>query len=208
MLEESNFFCGKMLEIEDYVSIENQDVIYYQKPTGEQLDFIIESSLPSYIYSSSNTKRDNHTLVIDPTQQIYQKNGNTRWILEVNLKDIFYNYIFATLKKHRTFEGLKNEMTAENDVNVAVRKYIDNNVLSRYRFLSIDLFVEYQDLRDQNILRYKNNWKSSLTSANLLSKIQTETASDESQIKVIFSQERTSEEFCMNYFFNLLYEKI
>ena len=163
MVEESNFFCGKMLEIEDYISIENQDIIYYQKNTGEQLNVVIESSLQPYFYSSSNVKKENHTLVIDETQNSFQKDNNTRWILEVNLRDIFYDYIFSTLKKYRTFEGLRSEMTSENDVNVSIRKYIDNNVLSRYRFKKIDLLVEYQDIREQNILRYRNNWKNSLT---------------------------------------------
>jgi hypothetical protein len=208
MVEESNFFCGKMLEIEDYISIENQDIIYYQKNTGEQLNVVIESSLQPYFYSSSNVKKENHTLVIDETQNSFQKDNNTRWILEVNLRDIFYDYIFSTLKKYRTFEGLRSEMTSENDVNVSIRKYIDNNVLSRYRFKKIDLLVEYQDIREQNILRYRNNWKNSLTTNNIVSKTQTETSFDESTIKVIFSQDRSSKEFTMNYFFNLLYEKI
>lgn len=208
MHEESNFFCAKMLEIEDLIVIENQELIYYQKPNGEQLDIVIESSLQSYVYSSSNSKKENHTLILDESQNDFQKNINTRWILEVNMKEIFYNYIFSVLKKHRTFEGLKSNMTAEGDVNVAIRKYVDNNVLNRYKFNSIQLLVEYQDLRDQNILRYNNNWKPTLTDANLFTKIQTETAFDESKIKVFFSQERTSQEYCMNYFFNLLYEKI
>jgi hypothetical protein len=208
MFEESNFFCGKMLEIEDFVYIENQDLIYYQKSTGEQLDIIIESSLQSYVYSSPTSKKDNHKLKLDETQPAYQKNNNTRWILEVNLKEIFYNYIYSILKKYRTFEGLRNEMTTENDVNVAIKKYITNNILPRYKFNKIDLLVESQSLRDQDILRYKNNWKPSLTSSNLLSKIQTETAFDDSIIKVTFNQERSSEDYCINYFFNLLYEKI
>ena len=31
MLEESNFFAAKMLEIEDSIYISNQNIIYYQK---------------------------------------------------------------------------------------------------------------------------------------------------------------------------------
>ena len=56
MLEESTFFGAKMLEIEDSISIDNLDIIYYQTLVGEQLDYSIESSLDSYIYSSSLDK--------------------------------------------------------------------------------------------------------------------------------------------------------
>ena len=208
MYEESNFFSSKMLEIEDLINISNEDIIYYQKLTGEQLDIIVESAQTSFLFSSSTSKLQNHTLTLDPSQPAYQKNNNTRWILEVNLSTIFYDYIFATLKKYRTFEGLKKEMTIESDVNAAIRKYMENNILNRYKFQSINLLIEYKDLRDQNILRYKNVWKPTLTEANIFTKKQTETASDDSKIKVIFNQERSSEEYCFNYFFNLLYKKI
>jgi hypothetical protein len=197
-----------MLEIEDLINISNEDIIYYQKLTGEQLDIIVESAQTSFLFSSSTSKLQNHTLTLDPSQPAYQKNNNTRWILEVNLSTIFYDYIFATLKKYRTFEGIKKEMTIESDVNAAIRKYMENNILNRYKFQSINLLIEYKDLRDQNILRYKNVWKPTLTEANIFTKKQTETASDDSKIKVIFNQERSSEEYCFNYFFNLLYKKI
>ena len=44
MIEESNFFAAKMLEVEDSIYISNQNIIYYQKLTGEQTDLSIESS--------------------------------------------------------------------------------------------------------------------------------------------------------------------
>jgi hypothetical protein len=208
MYEESNFFSAKMLEIEDNINISNEDIIYYQKLSGEQLDIIVESSQTSFLFSASNEKLDNHTIILDPTQPAYQKNNNTRWILEVDLSTIFHNYIFATLKKYRTFEGIKKEMTLEGDVNSAIRKYIEYNVINRYKFQSINLFIEYKDLRDQNILRYKNVWKPTLTEANIFTKKQTETASDDSKVKVFFNQEKSSQEYCFNYFFNILYQKV
>ena len=67
MVEESTFFGAKMLEVEDTISIDNQDIIYYQRTSGEQLDISTETSLDSYIYSpGSNTgdKFKNHTLLV------------------------------------------------------------------------------------------------------------------------------------------------
>jgi len=209
MVEESTFFGAKMLEIEDTISIDNQDIIYYQKLNGEQLDFSIESSLSSIVYSSSTNKLNNHTLELDTTQPKYQLDNNTRWILTIDLKTIIIDYLYATLKRYRTFEGVKNEMTMFNDVNVGVRNYIQSNVLNRYKFKSIDLYVRYQDLRNQSLLRYKNNWDNNIINPTYkLIKFQTETEFDESSIRITFNQEKPSNTYSMDYYFNILFEKI
>jgi hypothetical protein len=209
MVEESTFFGAKMLEIEDTISIDNQDIIYYQKLNGEQLDFSIESSLSSIVYSSSTNKLNNHTLELDTTQPKYQLDNNTRWILTIDLKTIITDYLYATLKRYRTFEGVKNEMTIFNDVNVGVRNYIQSNVLNRYKFKSIDLYVRYQDLRNQSLLRYKNNWDNNIINPTYkLIKFQTETEFDESSIRITFNQEKPSNTYSMDYYFNILFEKI
>jgi hypothetical protein len=209
MVEESNFFNAKMLDIEDLISIDTQSIVYYQRQTLEQLDFSIESTLPSIVYSSIENKQVNHTLERDPSQNDYDLNNNTKWILTVNLRTILTDFLFATMKRWRTFEGVQNNMTVENNVNIALTKYIQKNVLDRYRLKTFNLYVSYRNLRNQNVLRYKNEWKSSaIADSNLLKRIQTETAFDESSIKVLFSQEQKSSEFAYDYYFNLLFEKI
>ena len=85
MVEESNFFSAKMLEIEDSIKISNDDIIYYQKLNGEQLDIIVESSLDSIVFSSSSSKKSNHTLQIDESQPKYQLEKDTKWILNIDL---------------------------------------------------------------------------------------------------------------------------
>ena len=209
MVEESTFFGAKMLEVEDSISIDNQDIIYYQKLNGEQLDFSVESSLTSIVYSSSISKKDNHTLIIDTTQPKSQLDNNTRWILTIDLKTTIIEYLYATLKKYRTFEGVKNEMTMFNDVNVGVRNYIQSNVLNRYKFKNVELYIRYQDLRNQSLLRYKNKWNNTITNPTYkLIKFQTETEFDQSSIKITFNQEKSSSLFSMDYYFNILFEKI
>ena len=209
MVEESTFFGAKMLDIEDSIIIDNQDIIYYQKLNGEQLDNSVETSLPSVIYTISLDKLNNHTLVIDNTQSIYQLDSNTRWILTIDLKTIITNYLFANLKKYRTFEGISNEMTIFNDVNIAVNNYITANVLNRYKYKGIDLYVNYQDLRNQNVLRYKNVWTSNIINPNYkITKLQSETTFDNSSVKITFNQEKPSSTHRFDYYFNILFEKI
>jgi hypothetical protein len=209
MVEESTFFGAKMLEVEDTISIDNQDIIYYQKLNGEQLDFSVESSLPSVVYSSSTNKSDNHTLELDTTQPKYQLDNNTRWIITIDLKTIITDYLYATLKRYRTFEGVRNDMTMFNDINVGIRNYIQFNVLNRYKLKNVDLYVRYQDLRNQSLLRYKNNWNNTIINPTYkLIKFQTETEFDGSSIKITFNQEKPSNTYSMDYYFNILFEKI
>ncbi len=209
MVEESNFFGAKMLDVEDSIYIENQNIIYYQQASGEQIDLAIESSLPSYVFSSSSNKESNHKLTLDDSQTSFQKNGNTKWILEIDLKTILESYLFATLKRFRTFEGIENNQTITNDINSSVQKYITSNVTNRYKFKKIDLYIRYKDLRNQNVLRYKNIWSSSVISeSNKYNKFQTDLAYDDSKIKIYFNQEKTSQEYTFEYFFNILFEKI
>jgi hypothetical protein len=210
MVEESNFFGAKMLEIEDTLLINNQNIIYYQMPNGEQLDLSVENTLQSYVYSSADDKNINHQLIIDETQTSYSKENSTTWILEIKLKNIISNYIFSELKRWRTFEGIRTNMTSDNDVNSALKNYVSYNVVDRYKLSRIDLYVQYKDLRSQNILRYKNVWNPEIASnpQNKTTKFQSDTYSDGSYTKITFNQEKSSSLYSFDYFFNIYFEKL
>ena len=66
--EESTFFGSKMLDIEDYLTIDNNDIVWYQSLNGEQLNFSIESTLEPLIYYTSMDKKNNHKLYLDNSQ--------------------------------------------------------------------------------------------------------------------------------------------
>jgi hypothetical protein len=209
MKEESSFFGSKMLEIEDSITIDSDNLIYYQNLKNEQIDLSTENTLTPYIYNVSNDKQKNHTIVIDESQTEFDKNNNTKWILDINLNEISTNYLFAKLKEYRTFEGVKNGMTVYNDVNFAMEEYISKNVLNRYKYSKLELYIKYNDLRSQNILKYKNSWNvDTLKTGSILKKIQTETAYDYSSIKVKFTQEQPSSKYNFDYYFNIFFEKI
>ena len=209
MVEESNFFGAKMLEIEDSILIGNQNIIYYQKLNGEQLDFDTETTLESTIYSSSEDKNSNHKITIDQSQSKYNLDNNTKWIIDIDIKKILSNYLYAELKRYRTFEGIKTDMVIYNDVNVAIKKYIEFNVLNRYKLSTIELYVNYTDLRNQNVLRYKNIWNESTYKPEYkLSKVQTVSDYNQNKLRVLFNQEKPSSTYKFDYFFNLLFVKI
>jgi hypothetical protein len=221
MEEESTVFASKMLEIEDYLEINDQNLVYYQTQDKEQLDISIEDSLPSISYSSSENKRINHTLFIDESQSQNQRIGKTRWIMEIDLRTILVGHLFATLKRWRTFEGVKNSMVKSGDVDFAIREYIIKNVIDRYKLEKIELYLSYISIKDQNILRYNNLWGGSSNQfrsaklitdlsidSNKLRSFQTQTEFDYSKTILTFTQENPSSEFCFDYYFKLFYEKI
>ena len=209
MVEESNYFGSKMLEIEDNIYIENQNIIYYQRPSGEQINLSAETSIDSPVYSASSDKEKNHSLKIDESQTNYQKENSTKWIMDIKINDVLSNFLFANLKRYRTFEGMKASLTRTNDVNTTIREYINKNVSNRYKLSKIDLYIKYKDLRSQNVLRFKNTWNSTIgIDSNKFQKIQTETAFDGSNIKLLFNQEQPSTQYSFEYYFNILFEKI
>lgn len=209
MIEESNYFGSKMLEIEDSIYHADQNLIYYQQPNGEQFDISIESSLTSVVYSASSDKNENHTIKLDLSQSISQKNNNTKWIIEINMSNILSNYLFAILKRYRTFEGIKTNMTLNNDVNTAIKKYVDKNVVNRYKYKSLDFYVNYTDLKNQNVLQFINNWEPNISiESNKSKKLQTELSYDNSNLKLIYNQEKPSKDYSFQYFWNLEFVKI
>ena len=209
MVEESNYFGSKMLEIEDNIYIENQNIIYYQRPSGEQINLSAETSIDSPVYSASSDKEKNHSLKIDESQTNYQKENSTKWIMDIKINNVLSNFLFANLKRYRTFEGMKTSLTRTNDVNITIREYIDKNVSNRYKLSKIDLYIKYKDLRSQNVLRFKNTWNSTIgIDSNKFQKIQTETTFDGSNIKLLFNQEQPSTQYSFEYYFNILFEKI
>lgn len=207
MLEESNFFSSKMLQIDDLISVTNEDIIWYQRENGEQIDFNIESSMGSYVYSSSLSKKKNHTLKKAENQSDFQINKNTKWELSINLNSILLENIFANLKRWRTFEGVRNDYLIEKDVDILMKKYIEKNILPKYSFIKIDLFIKYRDLREFNLLKFNNNWNNNLTNEFIFNKIETNTDFDENKIKVFFEQIKSSSDFNFEYYYNVFFKK-
>jgi len=211
MKEESTFFGSKMLEIEDIIELHNQGIIYYQNLNKEQIDLDIERSLSPIVYSASDDKKNNHTLIIDEAQSDTQRNNLTKYIMTINLKNILENYIFATLKQYRTFEGVKNTMCYTRDVNFSIKEYVIKNVLDRYKFDKVELYMRYVDLRDQNVRRFVNTWYTSndiISSEYLNKKIQTDTEFDQSSISVLFNQDKSSQQYSFEYYFKLFWVKL
>ena len=209
MNEHASFFGSKMLDIDDSVSIKNDNIIYYQSPSGEQLDLNSESILPQIMYDAVTDKGNNHTIMIDESQTDEDKDKYTKWILDIQVRSILRDYLFATLKKWRTFEGVKNNMTLSNRVDSAISEYIDKNVLSRYKFTRVEFFLKSVDLLSVGGLKYGVAYKQSIeSSSTLFNKFQTDTDTNGLDLRMSFYQDKPSSEYTFEYYFNLYFEKL
>ena len=210
MREQSTFFSSKMIEIDDILEFHNQGLIYYQNGRKEQLDFDIEKSLAPVVYSVADDKKRNHQLIIDDSQSDSQRNNLTKYILTIDLKTLLNNFLFATLKQYRTFEGVRNNMCYTNDISYSIKEYVTKNIVDRYKFSKLELYLKYIDLREQNVRRFSNMWNSSDDMSQdqyLVKKIETETEYDFSSVRVRFNQEKSSQQYSFEYYFKLFWEK-
>jgi hypothetical protein len=207
MKEVGTYFGSKMMDIEDTISIDTNNVVYYQNEVGEQLNLALESNRPAVVYNAMEDKKANHKIELDPAQTQQQLDGATRWIIDVDLKRILTNYLFSTLKSARTFEGVRNEGTIYNSVNEAVRDYVISNVVGRYSLSDFTFYIRYVPLSTQGILRYKNTFSDSAVSGSVTTRVQTNYTFDKSSVRVSFAQELPSSTHAFDYYFTMTYNK-
>lgn len=83
------------------------------------------------------------------------------------------------------------------------------NVLGRYKFDRVEVYLKYRDLRDQLILRFDNTWNVDIgISDNKVPRVETETEFDYSSMRVFFNQEKTSSLYNFEYYYKLFWTKI
>ena len=209
MVEQSTFFGSKMLEIDDSIDIKREDIVYYQQATGEQLNLQAETSLPQKIFSSVEVKRIYHTIKLDDAQNETQKNSTAKWNITIDLRNILIEQVFALMKKYRTFEGVETDMTLARNVDQSLRDYISKNVLGRYQFNRIELYLLSIPLTNQNELKWTNTYDSTIENpANLFTKFETITDPNGIDIQVIFNQPQSASSFNFRYYYNLYYTKL
>lgn len=209
MEEESSFFGSKMLEIEDQFTISNDSLVYYQNTNNEQLDLEKEYDFPSVIYNANTDKEQNHALNLDEFQTQIEKNNYAKWIMKINLKTVLRNYLFAKLKQYRTFEGVSNQMTFNQNIDFAIKDYIERNVINRYKFTGVELYLSPINLLSANSLKYQNIWDPNIVQTQFrYDKFSTITDFRFDDIQLFFSQNTLASQFAFRYYYNLKFEKL
>lgn len=146
------FFGSKMIEIEDSILIDNREIQYSEvfdnndkRNNGYQYFEDIDNIEKIYLVSLFDVKDNYHTINLGSQSNIDLR-LNTNWTILVNWKDILVEYIYLKLKEARTFKTIRFDNVLSENINLYIKRYIRNNLTSRYGFESLDFYVKYFEL--------------------------------------------------------------
>lgn len=230
MKEQRTFFSSKILELEDIISIDENDIIW-----NESIDNTQGLGVDSVnkILDTYELKLNSHTIRIYPNQSDQDKKEFTRWEFTFNILDCIRQYIFAQLKKNKTFSGIANDKTRFNDIDRAIMDYIDFNVIPRIKFDTIELFIKYYSIgaKQENgiiALQYQNTFREDLitplpnpgeTTAQYQNRVigykksisatnfQLTTDASQTTATVLYKALQSSLNSKFDYYFNIIYKK-
>jgi hypothetical protein len=234
LLEEISFFSAKIMDIEDDISITDLSVQYFQEwyqvtdpndPVQQELSKnngyqfyelnLFEEDL--FILDTVALKFDHHTITKMQQNDLDNK-YNTRWEIIVDIKSILREYLFAKIKEQRTFKSLKYSNFMNNNINESIRQYINLNLLDRYKFNGVDLYINYIDIKNNSVYnnltlkQYDPVYDSSIElPENLVANanVQINNYIDPiSTVRITYFQTMPSTNYKFEYYFNIKYQKI
>jgi hypothetical protein len=230
MKEKRNFFASKILELEDIMNVDENSISWIQaedNTQGVNIDVITKN------LNTTDLKKNNHSIQIYPNQSKSDIDKFTIWELKIDALSIIKDWIFAQLKRYKTFEFISNEDTKLFDIDKAIYEYIDYNIIPRIRFKTILLYIRYfriSELDNTNnvALQYDAKYdistiipeeKSGETTEELMNRIteykqnilvtnydlRKSTFND--IITILYKQTENAQLYKFNYYFDVIYEK-
>ena len=228
LLEESTIFGSKIMDIEDDISIKNNSVKYYQifnntddqellKKNGYQYYELNSFEETLFILNINNLKKDNHS-IYKLQQSNIDNQLNTKWQIKINQKNILKEYLFAQIKNARTFKSIHYNNLSNKNINQSIYDYIEINLLDRYEFKYIELFVKYIDIKNnitnnnQVIKQYDPLFDNNLENVDyLVTNINIDKETNVQilpELKINYNQTMPSTENKFDYYFNIYFVKI
>lgn len=204
MREVRNFMSSKILEIEDYMRIDNIYLEYTEAVDGSQN---LKAESVNKTYNAILDKSQNHTLNL-AFQTDEQAKEYTSWDFKINIKELIVNYIYAQLKTARTFKYVNPANTISKNMETAIKQYISYNVMPRIEFDKIELFVKYYSI-DNNNLRFNNHYNSSILDLEYetITNFRLVTDSLWDYATMTYKQTKSSEDYRFDYYFNVIWKK-
>ena len=119
------------------------------------------------------------------------------------------------IKDARVFKVINYNEVYSNDINNAIYEYINYNIFSRYRLNSIDLYVSYYNINEQDIysnikLQYRPTFNpdvyqpENLTNMNVVGY----NPYKFDVINIQYNQSKPSSQYSFDYYFDLTFTKI
>ena len=228
MKEISAFFGGKMINVENTITIDSSAIQYY-----EMWNYTGDTSMNGYQYYDFDTqgiiyeqikiqnlfdiKNTNHTITL------LQQNSNdlllnTNWEIDISIKKILQTYLYLKIKERRTFKCVQPTDLVSKDIDSSIYDYITYNVIDRFGLDHIDFYVKYFNILQTNTiytpvsLQYNpifdvaiNQIENIITNINIISDNYLNTLND---VKIVYNQTKPSNAYKFDYYFVLYFKRI
>ena len=212
------FFGSKMIDIEDEIIIDESNIQYSEtqntgntNSNGYQYYNDIDFLEKILLVELTETKDKFHNIIL-LSQTTIDLQNNTNWNILISWKDILSEYLFYRLKEARTFKSIKYTDVLSENINLFINKYIEVNILNRYQFSALNLYIEYLELDDDDINKDPNLLFNPVFTTdvkkdeNLITNVNA-TVFD-TIINVNYKQTESSQNKMFNYYFDLVITKI
>jgi hypothetical protein len=230
-MRELKFFYGsKIMEIEDVMTIDENDIQWIESATNTQ-GLGLENQ--NMILNTEQLKLTNHQITLFPNQSVTEKSQYTKWQLVFNIDVMINKYLFAQIKRARTFAGIDNTDTTSNDIDIAIQDYITQNVKPRIRFFTINFYIKYYQIGTATetgaiALQFTPIFRQSLIEPSPIAgettqqfQARSKTYKDSLQIKnfqittdsqqqtatMILQQSQSSQNYKFDYYYDVVYQK-
>ena len=127
-------------------------------------------------------------------------------------------YLFGKIKEARTFKSLSYKKFNNNNINKSIYEYIDKNILDRYEFDSVELYIKYIDIKNNAVYtslphkQYDPKYNQSVeqeeykvTNANMKLNLFLDKLAP---IKINYYQTKPGLDYKFDYYFNVHFKKI
>ena len=162
-------------------------------------------------------KDDNHTIK-ESQQNVLTRETSTIWEFTINVKMLLKEYLFAKIKESRSFKSVNYNDLLNKDINQSIYYYIDKNVLNRYKFLKIDMFLDYLKIVNEQrigtgaVLKYNPTYtfesKQKGDLENNMNVIRKFPSNGLGELFITYNQTKSSKDYKFNYYFDIYYQKI
>jgi len=219
------YFNNILMNIEDEIIVNNSQIDYsdvkpFLKSSANQLGYQYVNLTNMSLESNTTVnlfdiKKKSHTISL-PQQSNIDLQSNTLWNINIDVKNILKEYLFAKIKNIRVFKGMKHSDVRNSNINLSIYDFIELNLLNKYKMSNIDFYVYYE-----NIL-YKNINNNNKLQFNPIFKTE-DVYKDYNKIKNVgivvnpysldnillnYNQTKPSKEYKFDYYFDLTYTVI
>jgi hypothetical protein len=214
MKETNCFFGSKMMEIEDEIVIDDKLIQYFNKLNGYQNYDNLVDEVPINI-NLNDIKLSYHTISIIQQNQTDYLN-NTRWQIDIKIREILKLYLFSKIKERRVFKSITEDDIYNKSLDTSIDDYINNNLIDRYEFNKINLYIKYENIEQDQTnnsgskLQYNPSWNVFLkdkqyliTNLNIISDI-----SNLNDLIINYNQIKPSTIYRFDYYYDLYFKKI